>query len=137
MSEDEQDRVDSLSDEGDALIRELETELEDGTPEAEAASVRLADIERELDAIEAARTMVDDAVKDQLGTFIYLALTAPRGCTAACSASAPFVRRERTANPRRRPARSRPPGSARRWSTNSRRSGGRSPCHAPTFLGRG
>jgi ParB family chromosome partitioning protein len=137
LSEDEQDRVDSLSDEGDALIRELETELEDGTPEAEAASVRLADIERELDAIEAARTMVDDAVKDQLGTFIYLALTAPRGCTAACSASAPFVRRERTANPRRRPARSRPPGSARRWSTNSRRSGGRSPCHAPTFLGRG
>src|SRR3546814_3126654 len=59
LSEDEQDRVDSLSDEGDALIRELETELEDGTPEAEAASVRLADIERELDAIEAARTMVD------------------------------------------------------------------------------
>jgi transposase len=79
LSEDEQDRVDSLSDEGDALIRELETELEDGTPEAEAASVRLADIERELDAIEAARTMVDDAVKDQLGTFIYLALTAPAG----------------------------------------------------------
>ncbi len=73
LSEDEQDRVDSLSDEGDALICELETELEDGTPEAEAASVRLADIERELDAIEAARTMVDDAVKDQLGTFIYLA----------------------------------------------------------------
>src|SRR3546814_840849 len=44
-----------------------------GTPEAEAASARLADIERELDTIEASRTMVDDAIKDQLGTFIYLA----------------------------------------------------------------
>ena len=73
LSGDEQERVDSLSDEGDALIRELETELEDGTPEAEAASARLADIERELDTIEASRTMVDDAIKDQLGTFIYLA----------------------------------------------------------------
>ena len=86
LSEDEQDRVDSLSNEGDALIRELETELEDGTPEAEAASVRLADIERELDAIEAARTMVDDAVKDQLGTpFLLLAtcLAATVGLAAA------------------------------------------------------
>src|SRR3546814_14643053 len=67
LREDEQERVDSLSDEGDALIRELETELEDGTPEAEAASARLADIERELDTIEAPRTMVADAIKDPLG----------------------------------------------------------------------
>jgi ParB family transcriptional regulator, chromosome partitioning protein len=73
LSEAEQERVDTLSDEGDALIRQLETELEDGTLEAEAASARLADIERELDAIEGSRTIVEDAVKDQLGTFIYLA----------------------------------------------------------------
>jgi len=72
LSENEQARVDSLSDEGDALIRQLETELEDGSPEADAATVRLGDIERELDAIETARTMIDDAIKDQLGTFIYL-----------------------------------------------------------------
>jgi ParB family transcriptional regulator, chromosome partitioning protein len=68
----EQDRVDTLSDEGDALVRALETELEDGTPQAEAASSRLAEIEQELDAIEDTRTIVDDAVREQLGTFVYL-----------------------------------------------------------------
>ncbi len=51
---------------------------------------------------------------------------AVRGCTAACSASAPSGRRARMQNPKHRPARSRPPGSARRWLTNSRPSAGRS-----------
>jgi ParB family chromosome partitioning protein len=73
LSGDEQERVDSLSDEGDALIRELRPNSRMARLEAEAASARLADIERELDTIEASRTMVDDAIKDQLGTFIHLA----------------------------------------------------------------
>ncbi|MCP1471920.1 ParB family chromosome partitioning protein [Sphingobium sp. OAS761] len=72
LSEAEQGRVDTLSDEGDALVRALETELEDGTPQAEAASSRLAEIEQELEAIEGTRTIVDEAVREQLGTFVYL-----------------------------------------------------------------
>ena len=72
LTDDEQARVEQLASENDALVQALETDLAEGTPEAEAANDRLEAIERELDEIEEARNIVDPGVKAQLGTFVYI-----------------------------------------------------------------
>ena len=72
LTNEEQARVDDLSAENDVLVEQLEGSLSEGTPEAEAANNRLEEIERELDAIDAARKAIDPAVKAQLGTFVYI-----------------------------------------------------------------
>ena len=72
LTDDEQVRVDALEVENDTLVDQLETELVDGTDEAEAANARLEEIERELDELDAARKVVDPEVRAQLGTFVYI-----------------------------------------------------------------
>lgn len=72
LTDDEQVRVDALAVENDTLVDQLETELVDGTDEAEAANARLEEIERELDELDAARKVVDPEVRAQLGTFVYI-----------------------------------------------------------------
>ena len=72
LTDEEQTRVDDLSTENDDLVEQLEGTLCEGSPEAEAANDRLEEIERELDAIDAARKAIDPAVKAQLGTFVYI-----------------------------------------------------------------
>lgn len=72
LTEDEQVRVDALAVENGALVEQLETELIDGTEEAETANARLEEIERELDELDAARKVVDPEVRAQLGTFVYI-----------------------------------------------------------------
>lgn len=72
LTDDEQVRVDALAVENDTLVDQLETELVDGTEEAEAATARLEEIERELDDLDAARKVVDPEVRAQLGTFVYI-----------------------------------------------------------------
>lgn len=72
LTEAEQVRVEALEMENDTLVDKLETELADGTEEAEAANARLEEIERELDDLDAARKVVDPEVRAQLGTFVYI-----------------------------------------------------------------
>ncbi|WCT75775.1 ParB/RepB/Spo0J family partition protein (plasmid) [Sphingomonas naphthae] len=72
LTEEEQVRVEALAVENDALLEQLETELSDGTEEAETANARLEEIERELDELDAARKVVDPEVRAQLGTFVYI-----------------------------------------------------------------
>lgn len=72
LTEEEQARVEALGVENDDLVTALETELVDGTPEAEAANDRLDAIERELEEIDEARKEIDPAVRAQLGTFVYI-----------------------------------------------------------------
>lgn len=72
LTEEEQVRVDALAVENDALVEQLETELSDGTEEAETANARLEEIERELDELDATRKVVDPEVRAQLGTFVYI-----------------------------------------------------------------
>lgn len=72
LTEEEQVRVDALAAENDALVDQLETELADGTDEAEAANDRIEAIERELEELDAERKTVDPEVRAQLGTFVYI-----------------------------------------------------------------
>ena len=72
LTEAEQVRVEALEMENDTLVDQLESELVDGTEEAEAATARLEEIERELDDLDAARKVVDPEVRAQLGTFVYI-----------------------------------------------------------------
>lgn len=72
LSEEESARVEALSAENDQLVEQLEGELPDGTPEAEAANDRLDEIERELESIEDSRREIDPAVRAQIGTFVYI-----------------------------------------------------------------
>jgi len=72
LTEAEQVRVEALEMENDTLVEKLETELADGTEEAEAANARLEEIERELVDLDAARKVVDPEVRAQLGTFVYI-----------------------------------------------------------------
>lgn len=72
LTDEEQAIVEALGVENDDLIQALETDLVDGTPEAEAANDRLDAIERELEEIDAARKAIDPAVRAQLGTFVYI-----------------------------------------------------------------
>ena len=72
LSEEESARVEALSAENDQLVEQLECELADGTPEAEAANDRLDEIERELEGIEDSRREIDPAVRAQIGTFVYI-----------------------------------------------------------------
>src|SRR3546814_12617556 len=55
----EEGRLQDLEIENDDLVAALETELADGTPEAEAANDRLEAIEREVDEIEAGCSAID------------------------------------------------------------------------------
>jgi ParB family chromosome partitioning protein len=72
LTDEEQALVERLSSENDDLIEALDNDLEDGTPEAQAANDRLDAIERELEEIDAGRKAVDPEVKAQLGTFVYI-----------------------------------------------------------------
>ena len=72
LTDDEQALVEELGQENDALVNALETELAEGTPEAEIANDRLDAIEREIEEIDTARKAIDPAVKAQLGTFVYI-----------------------------------------------------------------
>jgi ParB family chromosome partitioning protein len=72
LTAEEQARIDALSVENDHLVDRLETTLEEGTAEADAANARLDAIEAELDAIDAARLVIDPALKPQLGTFVFI-----------------------------------------------------------------
>src|SRR3546814_19340296 len=76
----EEGRLQDLEIENDDLVAALETELADGTPEAEAANDRLEAIEREVDEIEAGCSAIDPGVKTRLGTFVYIGADGtPRG----------------------------------------------------------
>ncbi|MEO5599083.1 MAG: ParB/RepB/Spo0J family partition protein [Novosphingobium sp.] len=68
LTDDERGRVDALSTEHDTLIEQLE----DGTPAAGADNDRLDAIEEELEQIDAARKIIDPALKPQLGTFVFI-----------------------------------------------------------------
>ncbi len=72
LTDEEQALVEELAQENDALTTALETELADGTPDAQAANDRLDAIEREIDEIDTARRAIDPAVNAQLGTFVYI-----------------------------------------------------------------
>jgi len=72
LTDEEQARVETLGAENDDLIEALDNDLEDGTPEAQAANDRLDAIERELEEIDEARKAVDPSVRAQLGTFVYI-----------------------------------------------------------------
>ena len=72
LTDEEQTLVEDLGRENDDLVTALETDLTEGTPEAQAANDRLEAIEREIDEIDAARHAIDPAVKAQLGTFVYI-----------------------------------------------------------------
>ncbi len=72
LTDEEQALVEELGRENDDLVTALETDLAEGTPEAQAANDRLDAIEREIEDIDAARRALDPAVKAQLGTFAYI-----------------------------------------------------------------
>ena len=72
LTEEEQASVDALAAENDNLVEQLESVLEDGTSEADAANARLAAIEEELEDIDAARVSIDPSLRAQLGTFVYI-----------------------------------------------------------------
>jgi ParB family transcriptional regulator, chromosome partitioning protein len=72
LTDEEQALVEELGRENDDLVTALETDLAQGTPEAQAANDRLDAIEREIDDIDTARRAIDPAVKAQLGTFVYI-----------------------------------------------------------------
>ncbi len=72
LTDEEQALVEELGRENDDLVTALETDLADGTPEAQAANDRIDAIEREIGEIDTARHAIDPAVKAQLGTFVYI-----------------------------------------------------------------
>lgn len=72
LTDEEQALVEALAAENDTLEEQLEGEIADGTDEATAAYTRLEEIEREVDAIQAARAAIDPEVASQLGTFVYI-----------------------------------------------------------------
>lgn len=72
LTEEETTRIHELSDENDRIVEQLETELEEGTPEADTAERRLETIEDELEKIQSARTIIDADARAQLGTFVYM-----------------------------------------------------------------
>ena len=72
LTDEEQARIEALGLENDALIEALETDLAEGTPEANAANDRVETIEREIAEIDTARKTIDPGVKANLGTFVYI-----------------------------------------------------------------
>lgn len=72
LTEEEQARAGALAIENDDLISALESDLTEGTPEAQAANDRLDAIERELAKIDEDCKAIDPAIRAQLGTFVYI-----------------------------------------------------------------
>lgn len=72
LTEDEEIQIDTLSDENDELIDQLNGGLEHDSPEGQAAMERHETIEAELERINNARYEVDPDLKGQLGTFVLI-----------------------------------------------------------------
>jgi len=72
LTDEENARVEALSAENDSLVEKLEQELVEGSIEADAANARIDAIERELEEIDNSRQEIDQALKAQVGTFLYI-----------------------------------------------------------------
>ena len=71
-TDEERSRLAALEAEADDLVEKLESELVDGTADADAANDRLAAIEAEIDDITDGCTEIDPDIRAQLGTFVYI-----------------------------------------------------------------
>ncbi|MCB2080892.1 MAG: chromosome partitioning protein ParB, partial [Novosphingobium sp.] len=71
-TEEESASLAALEAEANDLVDQLESDLIDGTPEADAANDRIAAIEAEIEHISDGCTAIDPAIRAQLGTFVYI-----------------------------------------------------------------